>query len=92
MKKIILILLFAVNVAVFGQSSKWSLQDCIDYAIQNNITIKSEQHHHKKSWNQQKDLGTESSAIEIQQTPFCKRKHEFEFAEWFQCGSGDQYF
>ena len=49
MKKIILILLFAVNVAVFGQSSKWSLQDCIDYAIQNNITIKSEQYHHKKS-------------------------------------------
>ena len=52
----------------------------------------SEQHHHKKNWNQQKDLGTESSAIEIQQAPFCNGKHEFESAEWFQCGSGDQYF
>ncbi|WP_332028235.1 hypothetical protein [Kaistella sp.] len=34
MKKIILLLLFAVNVAVFGQSSRWSVQDCIDYAIE----------------------------------------------------------
>ena len=49
MKKIILILLFAVNVAVFGQSSKWSLQDCIDYAIQNNITIKKAEINKKTS-------------------------------------------
>lgn len=49
MKKIILILLFAVNVAVFGQSSNWSLQDCIDYAIQNNITIKKAEINKKTS-------------------------------------------
>ena len=49
MKKIILILLFAVNVAVFGQSSNWSLQDCIDYAIQNNITIKKTEINKKTS-------------------------------------------
>ena len=33
------------TLPAFGQttSKKWSLQDCIDYALQNNITLKKNQ-------------------------------------------------
>ena len=29
-----------ISVAGFSQNKKWSLQECVDYALENNITIK----------------------------------------------------
>lgn len=39
-KKIILLLLF-VGMQVSAQEKKWTLKECIDYAIQNNINVQS---------------------------------------------------
>ena len=43
MKKInsfVLLLFTVLSVSSFGQSKKWTLEECVNYAIQNNITIK----------------------------------------------------
>ena len=42
MKKIKLILLFFILLGInsYGQDKKWTLQECVDYAIKNNISIK----------------------------------------------------
>ena len=42
MKKPILITIFLCSSLTFAQK-KWSLKDCIDYAIENNISIKQSQ-------------------------------------------------
>ena len=53
MKKTFLILLFAtVSAITFGQR-QWTLQECVDYAIANNIQIK------------QQELSVESSEVEL---------------------------
>ena len=40
MKKISIILVFFVCIASFSQTKKWTLQECITYALENNISIK----------------------------------------------------
>jgi outer membrane protein len=37
---ILLFLLFLFSSYTFGQTKKWTLKECVDYAIKNNITIK----------------------------------------------------
>ncbi len=39
MKYKLLIALFAVTTSLHAQSKKWSLRDCVDYAIENNISL-----------------------------------------------------
>ena len=42
-RKLLTFLLLIFAVSAFGQTSgvkKWSLQECIDYALQNNIQLK----------------------------------------------------
>ena len=53
MKKIKLILLFFIFIGIksFGQDKKWTLQECVDYALKNNISIK------------QSELDAETTAI-----------------------------
>ncbi|MEC4003185.1 TolC family protein [Flavobacterium sp. SUN052] len=53
MKKIKLILLFFMFLGInsFGQNKKWTLQECVDYALKNNISIK------------QSELDAETTAI-----------------------------
>lgn len=35
-----IILIFVFNTVIFGQAKKWSLEECVNYALQNNISIK----------------------------------------------------
>jgi outer membrane protein len=35
----VVVVLFFVSVASFAQEKKWTLKECINYAIQNNISI-----------------------------------------------------
>ncbi|MGK0251913.1 MAG: outer membrane protein, partial [Gammaproteobacteria bacterium] len=39
-KSIILGFALLLATAVFGQTKKWTLQECVQYAVDNNITIK----------------------------------------------------
>lgn len=39
MKKPIIILFFFVGLLSFSQQKKWTLQECVDYALENNISI-----------------------------------------------------
>lgn len=43
MKNNLVICLFLVVVSAFAQQKKWTLQECVDYALENNITIKQAQ-------------------------------------------------
>ncbi len=43
MRKIIIIFLLLTQAAMVGAQDKWSLQDCIDYAVENNIALKRQQ-------------------------------------------------
>jgi outer membrane protein len=38
--RILIVLVLIVSVSVTAQTKKWSLQECVDHAIENNITIK----------------------------------------------------
>jgi outer membrane protein len=40
MKNVILSCLFLVVVSSFAQQKKWTLQECVDYALDNNISVK----------------------------------------------------
>ena len=40
MKKNSIILVFCVCIASFSQTKKWTLQECVTYALENNISIK----------------------------------------------------
>jgi outer membrane protein len=39
-KKTAVLVFFLWNILLFGQGKKWTLEECVDYAIQNNISIK----------------------------------------------------
>ncbi len=41
-KKIILLLLFTFPVIALGQQKEWTLQDCIQYALENNVSLKQQ--------------------------------------------------
>lgn len=38
--RILLVIVFIASVTVTAQTKTWSLQDCVDHAIENNITVK----------------------------------------------------
>lgn len=38
--RILIVLVLIVSVSITAQTKKWSLQECVDHAIENNITIK----------------------------------------------------
>ena len=38
--RILMVLLLIGSVSITGQTKKWSLQECVDHAIENNITVK----------------------------------------------------
>ncbi len=40
MKKIIFFFFILISVNVFAQSKKWTLKECVDYALENNISVK----------------------------------------------------
>ncbi len=41
MKKVVLVFLFlAIGISVTAQNKKWTLQECVAYAIENNISVK----------------------------------------------------
>ncbi len=40
MKKTLLITLFFASILSFGQQKKWTLQECVSHALENNITVK----------------------------------------------------
>ena len=40
MKKLITFLLIVVGISAQSQVKKWTLKECVDYAIENNISIK----------------------------------------------------
>ncbi len=52
MKKISFILLLLLSLSLQAQTKKWSLRECVDYALKNNISI------------QQSDLDNRTAAIE----------------------------
>ena len=39
-KNSLLLLLLLVSVPFFAQEKKWTLQECVNYALENNITVK----------------------------------------------------
>ena len=43
MKNSLIICLFFFVISSFGQQKTWTLQECVDYALENNITIKQTQ-------------------------------------------------
>jgi len=43
MKKIILALTIAITSLSFSQEKKWTLQECVNYALENNISVKQAQ-------------------------------------------------
>ena len=40
MKRIITLVLFSLAFSLHGQNKKWTLIDCVNYALENNISIK----------------------------------------------------
>ncbi|MDO7172904.1 TolC family protein [Mariniflexile sp. AS56] len=40
MKNSLLVVVFLVSLSSFSQNKKWTLQECVDYALENNITVK----------------------------------------------------
>jgi outer membrane protein len=39
-KNSLLLLLLLVSVSFFAQEKKWTLQECVNYAVENNSTVK----------------------------------------------------
>jgi outer membrane protein len=42
-KKIVTFLVFLMAVSLHAQDGNWTLQECIDYALDNNISIKQQE-------------------------------------------------
>ena len=49
----LLVLMFVLLLgnSVFSQSKKWTLEECVDYALKNNISIKQNELNFKSSEN-----------------------------------------
>ena len=54
-KRIVFFLVGILTISAQAQEKKWTLQECVDYAIQNNITIESSELDYKSSVVNKKD-------------------------------------
>lgn len=54
-KRIVFFLVSILTISAQAQEKKWTLQECVDYAIQNNITIESSELDYKSSVVNKKD-------------------------------------
>jgi outer membrane protein len=70
MRRAVLVFLFSFFVMTVSGQQKWSLEDCIRYAVQNNLSVKqarieedkAEQNYRQAKWNMMPSVGASSSA------------------------------
>ena len=70
MKRQVFVFLFSFIVISVSGQQKWSLEDCIRYAVQNNLNVKqtrieaekAEQNYRQAKWNMMPSVGASSSA------------------------------